>query len=121
MENDILYEESHFLQHENMQISRIATDICIPKHNLSPNWYSDTHKTKITVKKEVDKLDRAVMEAIYCYKNTKVIDEISKIQKEISKLDMVKDIDEIMILLADQKKLEGVRKVFSEKLGRIVF
>lgn len=121
MENNVLYEESHFVQHENLDISRIATDITISKYELSPNWYSDKHKTKILVRKEVDKLDRAVMEAIYSYKNTKVQDDINTIQNKINDLDMIKDIDEIMILLAEQKKLEGVRKIFSEKLGRIVF
>lgn len=120
MEEGVFYGENHFIQHPDQVIAQTAVDIISSRYELSPNWNSREHKTNIRVRTELDKLERAVIEALYSYKNARVLHEIEQIQDEVRKLNPDTELDEIMTLLAKQKQLERVKMIFSDKLGRII-
>ncbi|HIP36396.1 MAG TPA: DNA primase [Crocinitomix sp.] len=117
---DTLYKEDHFSRMDDKQIMELSVNILADKEKkqLSPEWL----KKKVRIKTEEENLERAVNEAIYSFKTAWVIDEISKIQEELTALYKKEenDMDEIYTLMAKQNKLEKVKIAFSEKLGRII-
>ena len=116
LENNILHENTYFIRHENHAVARACSDIMSVKHEASPNWSTQ----KVRINSEVDKLETAVMNCIYSYKNTKIVVAIKDIQDEIERLDHEAQYDEMMMLLAKQKQLEQVKILFSNHLGRII-
>ena len=111
-ENKFL-EPKDFTQHQDANISRIAVDILSEKHELSPQWGTQ----RVKIKREIDALDRAVMEAIFSFKSAKVVHEIAIIQNEMKNLKS-EDIDTFAELITRQKQLDTVKMLLSEKLGR---
>ena len=114
--NNILHSDSYFIRHSDPDVAKMAADIMSLKHEVSPNW--SNQNVRITT--EVDKLDVAVMNCIYSYKNTKVVLQMQAIQNEIDVLEEEGQYEEVMLLLAKQKQLEQVKILFSNKLGRII-
>jgi len=113
---DTLYTEKHFTQHQDFEIAKLAVDILADTKELSNVWSS---KFKVNIASEVDNLDRAVIEVIYSYKSSRVKSEIEKIQEQIEAMDS-ENLDDILILMAQQNKFEKVKLAFSEKLGRTI-
>ena len=108
-------ESQDFTRHENPEISKTAVDVLSEKHELSPQWATQ----KVKIKREIDNLDRAVMEAIYSYKSAKVVFEITEIQNQMKNLGSSDDdIITLIQLINRQKKLDEVKIILSEKLGR---
>lgn len=116
IEQGTFLEASYFLRHENVQISSVTADILSDQYEVSPNW----SLKNVRINREVDKLYQAVMSSIYSFKNTKVVQEINKIQHEIETLSEDEQFDEIILLMNRQKDLERVKINFAEKLGRII-
>ncbi|MCG8573537.1 MAG: DNA primase [Flavobacteriales bacterium] len=119
--NDTLYAETHFTRHQNQEIAKVAADIISNRYEVSPNWKSE--KIKVRISTEVDKLDRAVMESIYSYKNARITKQRMEIQQkinELNKVDTPESHEEIILLLTQQKKLDKVKLLISDKLGRII-
>jgi DNA primase len=115
--DDILYDTSHFTQHQDQKVSSLVVDILTEQRELSPEWGNQ----KVKIKTEIDNLDRAVLECVYSYKASKVQYEIEKIQTQINEFtDSDSDFSEILILMAQQNKLQTVKMAFSERLGRII-
>lgn len=111
-ENKFL-EPRDFTQHHNIEVSKIAVDILTEKNELSPQWTTQNVK----IKREIDILERAVMEAIFSFKSTKVVYEISNIQAEMKEINS-EDIDTFVALINRQKQLDLVKMALLEKLGR---
>ncbi len=111
-ENKFL-ESKDFTQHHNADISKIAVDILTEKYELSPQWITQ----KVRINREVDSLERAVMEAVFSFKSAKVVYEINAIQNEMKNLKS-EDIDTFTELITRQKQLDTVKVLLSEKLGR---
>lgn len=114
--NNILHSDSYFIRHDNPDVAKMTADIMSLKHEVSPNWSNQN----VRIATEVDKLDTAVMNCIYSYKNTKVVLQMQAIQNEIDVLEEEGQYEEVMLLLAKQKQLEQVKILFSNKLGRII-
>jgi len=115
----ILYKTDHFVHHENLDISSKSADIIASKYEVSANWQTQ----KVRINTEVDKLDRAVMESIYACKSARVRKQIGEIQTEINQLNELgtpESIQQIMLLLTEHKKLDKVKLLLSEKLGRTI-
>ena len=106
-------EQKDFTQHHDINISKVSVDILSEKHELSPQWITQ----KVKIKREIDILDRAVMEAIFSFKSTKVVYEIANIQNEMKNLSS-SDINTFADLIGRQKQLDQVKIILSEKLGR---
>lgn len=119
LKQGILYKSDHFINHENPQVSAKVVDVITNKYEVSANWQVQ----KVRIATEVDKLDRAVMESVYSYKCLKIRKQIEEIQVKISSLNELgtpESIEEIMQLLVEHNKLDKVKLVFSEKLGRTI-
>lgn len=116
IEENILYADTHFINHQNPEISSAAVNIATSKYEVSPKW---TEK-KVYISSEIDRLPSAVMSAIFSYKNAIVKQQIEIIQKELIALGSNGDAEEVNLLLAKQRKLERAKMLFSKKLGRII-
>ncbi len=119
LEQGILYKTDHFIRNENREICDTVADIIASKHEVSANWQTQ----KVRIVSEVDKLDRAVMESIYSLKTAQVRKKIGEIQLKINQLNELgtsESIEEIMQLLNEHKKLDTVKLLLSDKLGRTI-
>ncbi len=117
---DALYGENFFSTHPDGEISSVCAEMISRRHELSPNWWD---QQKVRVNREVDNLDRAVMEAIYSLKETHLNLKITGIRNDIQLLNSgVSDEnhEEVMLLMARQRDLERIKLLFSEKLGRTI-
>ena len=116
-----LLGESYFLRHTDPEISKAAVDIITNRYEISPNWIVK----KVYTTSEIEKLELAVKQSIYSYKSSKIRKQKDHIQKEIAKLNQLDadaNIDEIMTLLAQQKKLDMVigKLTNNDSLGRVI-
>ncbi|MEX1001019.1 MAG: DNA primase [Crocinitomicaceae bacterium] len=116
-----LLGESYFLQHHDPDIAKKAVDIVSSRYEISPNWI----KQKVYTTTEVEKLELAVKQSVYSFKSAKIRKEKAAVQKEIRKLheeDAEGNLDEIMTLLAKQKKLDTIIGMLTnnDSLGRVI-
>tara|TARA_B110000037_G_scaffold58902_1_gene71904 strand:+ start:39770 stop:41866 length:2097 start_codon:yes stop_codon:yes gene_type:complete len=114
----ILYPIKHFTQHQDLEVSKVVASIMADRHEISANWL--TQKVRIT--REVDKLEQAVMSSIYAFKNKRVKDRNEEIQTRLDYLFTNMDTesyDEQISLLAEKRKLDELKRILSDKLGRI--
>lgn len=115
----ILYDVKHFTQHEDLEVSKIVADLISDRHEISANWLT---QKKIKTHREVDKLEQAVMSSIYAFKNQRVKDRSAEIKARLDFLGPLEDIESIKesnALSAEYGKLSQLKKIFSDKLGRI--
>ena len=82
---------------------------------LSTNWIA---KFNIFTKSESDDLYTTVMNLIYNFKYKKVEDHLLSIKSAIGKGDLSDE--DILLAMGQQMIYENVKKVISEKLGRII-
>lgn len=115
-ENTFL-KTSFFKNSEQQDIVKFVTEIEMDKHEISHNWIA---KHNIYTNTEQDKLPVAVMGSIYAFKSSKVEKRIREIQQTLSTHEQDLTDEMLMDLLAEQVGLEQVKRLISEKLGRIV-
>ena len=115
-ENTFL-KTSYFQRLEDQEIVRFVSEIEMNDHEISANWIT---KHNIHTSSEKDKLQHAVMSSIFAFKVSKVEKRIHAIRTKLTKnVDTLSD-EDLMDLLSEQVSLEKVKKIISEKLGRIV-
>jgi len=117
--NQIFYKSDHFIRFQDIHVSTRAADLITVKYEVSPNWATQ----KVRINTEVDKLDQAVMESIYSYKSGRVRQEIGALQVRMNQISDSEDPGEILEvtdLLTRQMKLDKVKLVLSDKLGRTI-
>jgi DNA primase len=112
-----LYKSSFFLRHEDQEIVKFVSEIESEEHELSPKWLS-LHN--IETNTELDKLQVAIMSSIYSFKSGKIDQRINEIFKLLQEVDQNMDEEKLMDLLSEQMALEKVKRLISEKLGRII-
>jgi len=110
-----LFQSSYFKRLEDQEIVRFVSDIESNEHELSSGWFS--HYSIIT-RSESDRLNEAIMNAIYSFKGAKVEKRINEIREKLQEPELPEE--EMMSLLAEQMAFERVKLVFAEKLGRII-
>jgi DNA primase len=110
-----LYSASYFLRHEDQEIVRFVSDIESAEQELSHNWIN---KHNIFTRLESDDLYTTVIFSIYNFKYNKVDLHLKKLKQRIA-TETFED-DDLLLLLSEQMSYEKVKKVFSEKLGRII-
>ena len=120
--SNTLYKSSFFLRHEDQEIVKFVSEIETEEHELSPQWLV---KHKIETSTELDKLQQAIMGAIYSFKAGKIKKRIQEIYKQLEEIDKNvnnADFDEERFtdLLSEQIALSKVDIILSEKLGRII-
>ena len=109
------YTASYFKRIEDQEIVSFVSDIESREIELSTNWIT---KFSIFTKSESDDLYSTVMNIIYNFKYKKVEDHLLSIKSDISKGDLSDE--DILLALGQQMLYENVKKVISEKLGRII-
>ena len=109
------YTASYFKRIEDQEIVSFVSDIESREIELSTNWIT---KFSIFTKSESDDLYSTVMNIIYNFKYKKVEDHLLSIKTTISKGDLSDEA--ILFELGQQMLYENVKKVISEKLGRII-
>ncbi len=110
-----LFQSSYFKRLEDQEIVRFVSDIESNDHELSSGWFS--HYSIIT-RSESDRLNEAIMNAIFAFKAAKVEKRINEIREKLQEPELPEE--EMMSLLAEQMAFERVKLVFAEKLGRII-
>ena len=109
------YTASYFKRIEDQEIVSFVSDIESREIELSTNWIT---KFSIFTNSESDDLYSTVMNIIYNFKYKKVEDHLLSIKSTISKGDLSDEA--ILFELGQQMLYENVKKVISEKLGRII-
>jgi DNA primase len=116
LSENTLLKTSYFKHLEDQDIVRYVTDIESSEHELSAHWIN---KYNIHTRSESDKLNDAVMNAIYSFKSAKIEQRINEIRTLLSAEEAPND-EEMNDLVAEQILLEKIKLVFSERLGRII-
>lgn len=114
--NNELYSASYLKRQEDQEIVRFVSDIESNDHELSSKWFTNYN---ITTRSEGDRMNEAVMNAIYAFKSYKIEQKIFDIRQRLQHAIELSD-DELMDLLAEQMAYEKVKILFADKLGRII-
>ena len=115
LSENTLYSSSFFLRHEDQEIVSFVSDIESNEQELSHNW---VNKHKIFTRLESDDLYTTVIFSIYNFKYNKVDMHLKELKRKLA-TEKLED-DDLLLLLSEQMAYERVKKVFSEKLGRII-
>ena len=110
-----LYSTSYFKKIEDQEIVGFVSDIESRDIELSHNWIS---QHSIFTKSESDNLYQTVMAAIYNFKYNKVDEHITKLKKSFQSGELSDE--DVLIIMAEQMAFEKVKKILSDKLGRII-
>lgn len=110
-----LYDEKHFINHPELEISRMAAELVTSEHQLSQHWSTKHH---IYTETEEDRLEMAVKGSMLSLQLATVKKQISDIQNELKSSDT--DGEKVIQLLQEQQALLRAKKILSEQLGRII-
>ena len=115
IKENVLYSSSYFKRLEDQEIVTFVSDLESREIELSHNWI---HHHGIFTKSESDNLYPTVMNGIYNFKYYKVEERLIEIKKSFKTTELSDE--DILLALSEQMALEKVKKVLSEKLGRII-
>ncbi len=115
IKENVLYSSSFFKRMEDQQIVQFASDVESREVELSHNWI---HLHSIFTKSESDNLYETVMNAIYNFKFYKIEERLKAIKNSLTTENL--EDEDILLILSEQMALENVKKILSEKLGRII-
>jgi DNA primase len=115
IKENALYSSSYFKRLEDQEIVQFVSDVESREIELSHNWI---HQHSIFTKSESDNLYQTVMNAIYNFKYHKVEQRLNELKNSL-KIETLSD-EDVLLVLSEQMALEKVKKVLSEKLGRII-
>lgn len=116
LSENTLFSASYFKRLEDQEIVALVSDIESNEYELSNRWLT---KYKIETRTEMDQLYEAVVESVYHFKAKNIDFKIKEIQNELSNNSALSE-EEMLILLAEQMNYERVKRVFADKLGRII-
>jgi len=116
LSENTLLKTSYFKHLEDQDIVRYVTDIESSEHELSTQWIN---KYNIQTRSESDKLNEAVMNAVYSFKAAKIEQRIDEIRVKLSTEEEL-EFNAMQDLIAEQILLEKIKLAFSAKLGRII-
>ncbi|MFN6015027.1 MAG: DNA primase, partial [Flavobacteriales bacterium] len=111
-----LYSASFLKRREDQEIVSFVSDIESNDHELSSKWFTNYN---ITTRSEGDRINEAVMNAVYAFKSYKIEEKIATIRERLREEAELTD-EELMDLLAEQMAYEKVKILFADKLGRII-
>jgi DNA primase len=115
LSENTLYSSSFFLRQEDQEIVSFVSDIESNEQEISHNWVV---KKNIFTRLESDDLYSTVIFSIYNFKYNKVDMHLKELKRKLA-TETLEDND-LLLLLSEQMAYERVKKVFSEKLGRII-
>jgi DNA primase len=104
---------ARYIAHEKSNWQGLAIDLLTDRHVLSPNWKA---RHKIHVKRESEQLHEAVEEAVDILKERRVDRMIRERQEQLRTADH----GTMMMLLAEIKAYNEVKKKLAKRTGRVV-
>src|SRR5574344_623441 len=107
---------SIFTNNPEEEVQNLCTTLLINKYSISGSWQKK-FDVYVPALDDDDKINQEVKETIFSLKLNKLEMKLSALKE---KLKSAKDEENIMMLLAQQKKLETIKKLLSEKLGRVI-
>ncbi len=113
--NNELYQSSFLLKNENQEIVKFVSQIEMNDSEISHQWST---KYNVHTRTEGDRLYEAIMHSIYFYKASLLEYEIEEIREQLKSSTL--DANHINDLLAEQILKEKIKRVFTNKLGRII-
>jgi len=110
---------THFTDHEDEQVRRLAIDLMTTPYSLSKNW---EQKHRIYVIEEEEDLKPRVLHAVYAFKLKKLEKMIRENQQKIREAGQqeVKDEEALLQLMETGRDLLEKRKLFAGALNRVV-
>lgn len=117
LEEKTFLKPSYFLRLEDQEIVQFVSDVELKNHELSVNWYA---KYGISTNSEKDKIRQTTYSSIYAFKSNRVEKRIAEIQLVLQEKGTEISEEELNDLLSEQVLLERIKRIVSEKLGRIV-
>lgn len=112
---NVLYSSSYFKRLEDQEIVTFVSDLESREIELSHNWI---HHHGIFTKSESDNLYLTVLNGIYNFKYHKVEERLIEMKESFKTLELSDE--DVLLALSEQMALEEVKKILSEKLGRII-
>jgi len=107
---------SIFTNNPEEEVQNLCTTLLINKYSISGSWQKK-FDVYVPALDDDDKINQEVKETIFSLKLNKLEIKLSTLKE---KLKVAKDEEDIMIILTQQKKLETIKKLLSEKLGRVI-
>ena len=114
LENDLILNDSHFINASDQNINSIVVDLTTSKDYLSENWIK---KHNIHTKTEGNQLKKAVIESVTIFK-LRVTENLISEKQELLKSEKTENI--LFNILKDIKQLTDVRNIFANELGIII-
>ena len=114
LENDLILNDSHFINASDQNINSIVVDLTTSKDYLSENWIK---KHNIHTKTEGKQLKKAVIESVTIFK-LRVTENLISEKQELLKSEKTENI--LFNILKDIKQLTDVRNIFANELGIII-
>ena len=116
IENSTLYGPKSFLNDEDQRVVAFIADVESVEYAISNNWFN---RYRIEVKSEEQKLQKAVLNAIYELKRMFIEREIDRLDSRMQKPEE-ENADELTTMLLTEKiNFLKVRKAIDSVLGRI--
>jgi DNA primase len=113
----ILFGPKTFLNSEDQEVVRLMADIESSPYTLSGNWVTKHH---IHTSSEEDKLERAVMGAVYDFKLMAIERDLAALRRRLKDIDHNESFEEVGKLMQEQIRMEKARKLINNELGRII-
>ena len=111
-----IHQTSYYLSlHDFPEIQRIATDLLLDKHSLSPNWWT---MFRVVPPKRSDNLEREVMSAIGRLKQKKLLDMMDDLDRQIV---AEKDEQKLTMLIEKKRDMLKKKKLLFEHLGTVIY
>ncbi len=109
------YKPSFWQRHTNQEIVKLIVEIETDKHDLSQQWFT---KYNVDTKSEVDKLQQAVMNAIYNLKLAYIKQEYEALENKLRASEKELTEEELIELTSSMVILNQVKLKLAKELNR---
>ncbi|MBR5783682.1 MAG: DNA primase [Bacteroidales bacterium] len=106
---------SYFFTLNRPDLDNLVATMLTNTYTISEKWGDD--KRRIYVPKPEDNVDKDVKEALLKLKQAKVNQKIQEVKEQLK---VASDINDIMLLLNEQKNLESIRILIGKALNQII-
>ena len=113
LDNNILLDQKHFINHSNSEISKLSAQLLSQAYDLSKIW--KRHDNYIET--EDMKLKEVVPETVNSFKSKKVIKALMDLHEKLALADKENNLDEIMEIQEQIISLNNLKKEISKNLG----
>ena len=108
---------SYFVNHQDIELSRAASDLLSEKYIESKRW----HKAGAYTEKEEDILDMLVPKIVNEYKIKKVREMLHELEEQIVKASSENNMEQVFECQSTYMNLKKVEKALSDQLGNRTF